>query len=262
MNDVQARAEKSEERIGRNDRFPEPLAGRVALVTGGAQGLGAAIRRNLSEAGAAVIAQDVREGKMQFRARTLSAEGGAVGTRRLDAADPGSVADAPQDIVARHGRRDIPVNDAGTDLTVSAEEMPIEPWRRIPDVNLAGTFLAAGAILPRMRKQGGGRIVNIVSTAAKRAWPNASAPHASKWGLLGLSHALHAEARPLGVKVTAVISGDSRTPFLLDRPAHIDQSTLQDPTNVTHAVRFGVTQPAETVIPGIMVLPTRVTSWP
>lgn len=122
-------------------------------------------------------------------------------------------------------------------------------------------FLLSRQVMPLMRQQGEGYIVNIVSTAAKRAWPNAAAYHASKWGLLGLSHALHTEARPHGVKVTAVIAGGMRTPFLLDRFADIDQSTLQDPANVAETIRFVLNQPAETVIPEIMVIPMRESSW-
>ncbi|MDB5798796.1 MAG: family oxidoreductase, partial [Paucimonas sp.] len=96
----------------------------------------------------------------------------------------------------------------------------------------------------------------------KRAWPNASAYHASKWGVLGLSHAMHAELRPLGIKVTAVIAGGMRTPFLLDRFPDIDVETLQDPANVAAAVLSVLTLPRETVIPEIMVLPMRESSWP
>jgi short-subunit dehydrogenase len=113
-----------------------------------------------------------------------------------------------------------------------------------------------------MKGQGGGNIVNIVSTAAKRAWANASAYHASKWGLLGLSHALHVEARPHKVKVTAVIAGGMRTPFLLDRFPDLDPGVLQDPRNVAETVKFVLMQPEETVIPEVMVLPMRETSWP
>ena len=116
--------------------------------------------------------------------------------------------------------------------------------------------------MPIMRQQGQGHIINIVSTAAKRAWPNAAAYHASKWGLLGLSHALHTEARPHGVKVTAVIAGGMRTPFLLDRFPDIDVNVLQDPANVAETVRFVLSQPAETVIPEVMVIPMRESSWP
>jgi short-subunit dehydrogenase len=113
-----------------------------------------------------------------------------------------------------------------------------------------------------MKPQGAGHIVNIASTAAKRAWPNASAYHASKWGLLGLSQALHAELRPHGIKVTSVIAGGMRTPFLLDRFPDIDLETLQDPADVAAAVRSVLLLPAGTVVPEIMVLPMRETSWP
>ena len=104
--------------------------------------------------------------------------------------------------------------------------------------------------------------MNIVSTAAKRAWANAAAYHASKWGLLGLSHALHVEGRPHGVKVTAVIAGGMRTPFLLDRFPDLDPGVLQDAAHGARAVRFVLGQPDETVVPEITVLPVRETSWP
>jgi short-subunit dehydrogenase len=113
-----------------------------------------------------------------------------------------------------------------------------------------------------MRQQGSGHIVNVVSTAAKRAWANASAYHASKWGLLGFSHALHVEGRLNNIKVTAVISGGMRTPFLLERFPDIDADTLQSPENVAETIRFVLTQPAETVIPELTVLPMHETSWP
>jgi len=104
--------------------------------------------------------------------------------------------------------------------------------------------------------------VNVASTAAKRAWPNASAYHASKWGLLGLSHALHAELRPQGIRVTAVIAGGMRTPFLLDRFPDIDPATLQEPANVARAIRQVLELPRETVVPELTVLPMRESSWP
>jgi short-subunit dehydrogenase len=107
-----------------------------------------------------------------------------------------------------------------------------------------------------------GHIVNIASTAAKRAWPNASAYHATKWGLLGLSHALHAELRPYGIKVTAVIAGGMRTPFLLERFPQIDVDALQDPADVAEAVKSVLLLPEGTVVPEIMVLPMRERSWP
>jgi short-subunit dehydrogenase len=127
---------------------------------------------------------------------------------------------------------------------------------------LYGPFLLSKYAAQNMKRNGGGHIINIASTAAKRAWPNASAYHASKWGVLGLSHALHAELRPDNIKVTAVVTGGMRTPFLLDRFPDIDLETLQDPMNVARTVKGILLLPAETVIPEIMVLPMRETSWP
>jgi len=138
----------------------------------------------------------------------------------------------------------------------------VADWDRILAVNLRGPFLMSKLALGVMRPRKRGHIVNIVSTAAKRAWANASAYHASKWGLLGLSHALHVEARPHNVKVTAVVAGGMRTPFLLDRFPDLDPAVLQDPANVAETVRFVLTQPEETVIPEVLVLPMRETSWP
>jgi NAD(P)-dependent dehydrogenase (short-subunit alcohol dehydrogenase family) len=181
---------------------------------------------------------------------------------RLDVGRWAEVQRAVDETAIAQGRLDILINNAGIDITLPVDELAVEDWNRILATNLSGPFLAAKAVLPAMKRQGGGHIVNIVSTAAKRAWPNASAYHASKWGLLGLSHALHAEVRPYNIKVTAVVSGGMRTPFLLDRFPDIDVSTLQAPENVARTVLFVLTQPRETVIPEIMVLPMTETSWP
>lgn len=239
-------------------RERQELTDQVVLVTGGARGLGAAVCENLAQAGARVICGDVRT---ELAERTVQGFSGARAAH-LDVSDWSSVQATLEDILAREGRIDALVNNAGIDVTQSVEELEVEDWQRVIATNLTGAFLLCKAAIPHMRAQGGGRIVNVVSTAAKRTWPNAAAYHASKWGLLGLSHALHAEARPYRVKVTALIAGGMRTPFLLDRFPDIDVRTLQDPRSVAHSVRFVLTQPAETVIPELMVLPMTETSWP
>ena len=86
--------------------------------------------------------------------------------------------------------------------------------------------------------------------------------HASKWGLLGLSHALYIEGRKHNIRVTAVVSGGMRTPFILDRFPGTDPGVPQDPQNVAETVRFVLTLPAKSAIPEVMVLPMRETSWP
>jgi len=231
------------------------------LVTGGGRGLGAAICRVLSHAGASVVIADLnREAAENLRVE-LQDRGRRAIALELDVGDEHQVAEGLRYIAVEFGRLDVLINNAGTDITLSITELEIKDWDRIIRTNLRGPFVMSKLALPELQKRGG-QIVNVVSTAAKRAWANASAYHASKWGLLGFSHALHVEARALGVKVTALVVGGMRTPFLLDRFPDIDPNTLQDPQNVAATVRYVLTLPAETVIPEIMVLPMRETSWP
>ncbi len=235
------------------------LEGRVIVVTGGAGGLGAAICHTLSEAGATVVLTDVR----QEQARAMAGEiGGRASAHVLDVTDERQVRRLLDSVVGEHGRLDGVINNAGTDVTLSIEELRVDQWDSVLAVNLRGPFLLSKFAFPILRRQGSGHIVNIVSTAALRAWANASVYHASKWGLLGLSHALHVEGRPHGIKVTAVIAGGMRTPFLLDRFPDIDTELLQDPRNVAETVLHVLTVPRESVIPEVMVLPMRETSWP
>jgi NAD(P)-dependent dehydrogenase (short-subunit alcohol dehydrogenase family) len=245
----------------RSSAIPQ-LTGRVALVTGGGRGLGEAICRSLAEAGATVVSADIQQESASRVASSLNEQGYKAGAICIDVSDKTEVERALKELMRRYQHVDFVINNAGIDRTVSVEEMAVEDWERILAVNLTGPFIVSKNMFALMRQQGHGHIVNIISTAAKRAWANASAYHASKWGLLGLSHALHVEGRPHNIKVTAVISGGLRTPFLLDRFPDIDIRNLQDPRNVADTVRFVLSQPADTVIPEIMVLPMRETSWP
>lgn len=242
------------------------LAGRTVLVTGGASGLGAALCRMLASSGANVVVGDLHRDKAEALARTLAEAGGAVAERihaiGFDVGDPTDAQQAIEQTVGRFGTIDVLINNAGTDITLSMAELASEQWLRVINTNLNGPFLLAKHASEEMKRNGRGHIVNIASTAAKRAWPNASAYHASKWGLLGLSHAMHAELRPHGIKVTAVVAGGMRTPFLLDRFPDIDVATLQEPANVAQAVKSVLLLPDETVVAEIMVLPMRETSWP
>lgn len=238
------------------------LSGRIVLVTGAGSGLGAAIARRLGAAGATVVAGDLRADAVERLRGDLGLAGVDVDATELDVADEASATAAIADVVDRHGRLDVLINNAGVDKTAPVSELSVADFDRVVAVNLRGPFILSRAALEHMQPRRAGHIVNIVSTAAKRAWPNAAAYHASKWGLLGLTHALHAEARQDGVKVTAVVAGGMRTPFLLDRFPDLDPGLLQDPANVADVVRYVLLQPDETVIPEVMVLPMRETSWP
>jgi NAD(P)-dependent dehydrogenase (short-subunit alcohol dehydrogenase family) len=240
----------------------EELKEKVALVTGGARGLGEAICRTLAAAGAAVAVADLRRESADALAAQLRDQGTRALALGLDVGDEKSAGEAVLRVIERLGRLDVLVNNAGTDVTLSVEELSFADFDRVVRTNLRGPFVLSKTVFPVMREAGGGHIVNIVSTAARRAWANASAYHASKWGLLGLSHALHVEGRKQGIKVTAVIAGGMRTPFILDRFPDTPLDVLQDPRNVAETVRFVLTLPAESVIPELIVLPMKETSWP
>jgi len=236
------------------------LTGKVVLVTGGGQGLGAAICADLCAAGATVLAAD-RSERVQETVAALGRSGARCAALVGDIGDERDVERFVATAQRDHGGLDAIVNNAGVDVTTDIGSLEVAQWDAVLRTNLRGPFLLAKAALPALRARGGD-IVNIASTAAKRGWPNASAYHASKWGLLGLSYALHAELRAGGVRVTAVIAGGMRTPFLLERFPDLDPSKLQDPRNVARAVRFALTQPRESVIAEITVLPVQETSWP
>jgi NAD(P)-dependent dehydrogenase (short-subunit alcohol dehydrogenase family) len=241
----------------------ESLAGRVVLITGGSRGLGAAIAQLLGEDGARIAIADIELPRARDKAATLAGAGIEALALPLDVGDEAQVRSTIEQVVKHFGRLDAVVNNAAIDITVPIAELSGADWERVVRTNLTGPFLMAKHAAQALAAAGaGGHIVNVASTASKRAWPNAAAYHATKWGLLGLSHALHAELRPQGIKVSAVVAGGMRTPFLLDRFPDIDPQVLQDPANVARAVRFVLTQPEETVIPEVMVLPMRETSWP
>jgi NAD(P)-dependent dehydrogenase (short-subunit alcohol dehydrogenase family) len=236
------------------------LAQKVVLVTGGGQGLGAAICSELAQAGADVFVADRSEAPEAVSA-ALCNEGHRAYALRGDVGNQDDVQRLIGEVKQRFGRLDALVNNAGIDRTTGVDALEVADWDAIIQTNLRGPFLLSKYALPLLRESRGD-IINIASTAAKRGWPNASAYHASKWGLLGLSYALHAEFRAHKVRVTAVIAGGMRTPFLLERFPDLDPATLQDPRHVARAVRFALTQPRESVVAEITVLPVQESSWP
>lgn len=237
------------------------LEDKVILVTGGAGGLGAALCTAIAEHDGIALVADLWTDKAEALVRELQQRGLRARALSLDVGDTESVAACLDAVHAEFGRLDAVINNAGIDFTVALPELGIAQWEAVLRTNLHGPFLLAKLALP-MLQASQGQIINIASTAAKRAWPNAAAYHASKWGLLGLSHALHAELRVLGIKVSAVIAGGMRTPFLLERFPDLDPDLLQAPEHVATAVIFALCAPPGTVIPELTVLPMRESSWP
>ena len=242
------------------------LKGKVALVTGAGSGLGEATARAFARAGCSVACVDINKEAAGRVSNDLEAQGSKSLAIRCDVSDASSVQDAVDLISTRFGRLDILVNCAAIDHTLSVEEMTIEQWDQVIAVNLRGPFLFAKAALSLMRAQRSGHIINVASTAATRAWANAAAYHASKWGLRGFSRALGVEGRPHGIRVTTIIPGGMRTHFF-DRFVEQgipmpDEQNLQDPTTVANAIVYATTMPPESALQEMIITPLTETSWP
>ena len=183
------------------------LKGRVAVITGGAQGIGYATAERFLKSGAAVVLWDIDAARLDEAVGTLSALGSARG-QAVELTDDAAVAAA----TAAAGRIDILVNNAGiTGGNGPTWELDPAVWRRVIDVNLVGPFLTCRHVAPVMIRQGYGRIVNIASVAGKEGNPNASHYSASKAGLIALTKSLAKEVATQGILVNAIAPAVART---------------------------------------------------
>ena len=199
------------------------LHGRVAVITGGAQGIGHATAQRMLASGARVVLWDIDSARLAQAVATL-APLGDVSSDALELTDDAAVAAATAAVQARCGRIDILVNNAGiTGGNAPTWELDPAVWRRVVEVNLIAPFLACRAVVPGMVAQGYGRIVNIASVAGKEGNPNASHYSASKAGLIGLTKSLGKELATKGVLVNAVAPAAARTAiFEQMAPKHIN----------------------------------------
>ena len=192
-----------------SDRAAEDFAGRVAIVTGAARGLGRAAAARLHERGARVVVnvRDAARGEQVAR---------EIGERARAVSGDVAAPDGPESIVRKtldvFGRIDILINNAALPLTTRFERITPDEWRRAIEVNLTAPFLLIQAVLPTMKAQGYGRIVNISSTAGRMVSTLGGAHYtASKTGLLGLTRAAAKELGRYGITVNAVCPGMTDT---------------------------------------------------
>ena len=190
----------------------QTLAGRVALVTGGARGIGLACATGLSRAGAAVVITDRLDREGEAATRAIAAGGGKAAFVAADLSRTPEIARVVEEAGRAFGRLDILVNNAGILSEVPSEALTEEQWDRLMSINLKAVFFVSQAVLPWMVRQGGGAIVSLSSLAARVGGIVTAPDYAtSKAGVIGLTRTLARQYGPKGIRVNAVAPGPIMT---------------------------------------------------
>ncbi|MFJ4759173.1 SDR family oxidoreductase [Streptomyces sp. NPDC088763] len=240
---------------------PAPLK-KVVLITGASSGIGEATARRLAAAGHQVMAGARRTDRLTQLAREVSAAGGLLDHRALDVTRRDSVEAFVEAAHDRYGQIDVLVNNAGVMPLSPMADLRVDEWDQMIDVNIRGTLHGIAAVLPRMREQGAGHIVNIASVAGHRVDPTAAVYCATKYAVRALSEGLRQESRD--IRVTLISPGFTQSELLdhggapqAQAAARAAAQQLAIPaTAVADAIGFALDQPADVDINEIVVRPT------
>ena len=230
---------------------------RAAVVTGSTKGIGRAVAETLLEAGACVCVSARNDAEVAATAKELEKRyPKRVLARRCDVRREADVSALFEETERAFGGVDILVNNAGIGFFKNLEEMSLEEWNSILETNLTGVFLCSRAAIPRMRKRGGGYILNVSSLAGRNAFPQATAYNASKFGLNGMSEALMQEVRYDGIKVSYLMPGSVATHFNAHQPGPEDEWKIQ-PEDIARIVLDLLTQDPRTLPSAVEIRPSK-----
>src|SRR4051812_34474526 len=189
--------------VFRDDLFE----GQVALITGGGSGIGRGIADVLAALGAHVVLSSRKIERVEAAAAEIRAAGGRASAVAVDVREPDRVKEMVDTVRSAQGRLDLLVNNAAGNFYAPSESLTPNAWKSVVEIDLNGTFFCSQAVLPVMREQGGGSIVNISMTLHYRGWPLMAHATAAKAGIDALTKTLALEWAPLGVRVNAVAPG-------------------------------------------------------
>lgn len=235
----------------------EFLSGKAAVVTGGTKGIGRAIAEALLGAGAQVMitARHGDEVKRVVEALRHTA-GERIRGQACDLRHPERVVQLMAEAETAFGRLDILINNAGVGIFEFAEKLSFDQWQQVIETNLSGVFYCCHEAIPRLKRSGGGWIINIGSLAGKNAFPKASAYNASKFGLIGFSEALMQEVRHDDIRVSTLMPGSVNTDFGGDTANESKAWQLQ-PSDVAQAVLDLLRHPPRSLPSRVEIRPSK-----
>lgn len=243
-----------------------PLSGKVALITGASSGIGAATARRLAAAGVRVGIAARRTDRLAALGEQIIADGGEALAIGMDVGDPASVAAGVSRLVDTFGTLDILVNNAGLMPVSHVDELRVDDWRNMVDVNIQGVLNATAAVLPRMMAQRGGHIFNISSIAGRKVMPGLAVYSACKFAVAAFSEGLRMElGSKHNIRVTCIQPGAVATELYEQTtdPVHrqmLDDFgsgiTVLDAADIGDCILFAAQAPAHVNIAELFVLPT------
>lgn len=237
------------------------LDGQVAWVTGAGTGIGMGGAIDLAKAGATVVLSGRRMEPLQEVAKTIDAHGGKAVIKSLDVADRAAVYRVAGEIEKEHGRIDVLVNSAGINIrNRNWHNLDDDDWDRVIDIDLNGAFYCCKAVIPLMRKQGGGLILNISSMAGKRvSTVTGPAYTAAKHAMNAFNESINVENCIYGIRACAICPGEVATPILDQRPVPVsaeDRAKMVQSEDMGRIVRFLAELPPHVCINELLVTPT------
>jgi NADP-dependent 3-hydroxy acid dehydrogenase YdfG len=242
----------------------QPLAGRVAAITGASSGIGEATALALSRAGAAVALGARRRDRLEEVARRVE---GPSSVHEVDVAEEGQARGFVEAVQREHGGLHVLVNNAGLMLLGPVDGADTSEWRRMLDVNLWGMLVCTHAALPLIARSGGGDIVNLSSVAGRRADAGAAVYNMTKFGVHGFSEALRQEALHAGIRVTTVAPGFVETELQGHNVNPVVRQALERAReqigdvlraeDIAEAILYAVSRPPHVCLNEVLVRPTK-----